>query len=89
MPLKKVKKRINLPIEVDKTYITKMSTADKFLVKRITNNKDGKPVQVHGIYEKYPHLGECPLNVERLIAETVDGEVAEVCPHCGEEITYK
>jgi len=87
--LKKIKKKVNLPIEIDKTYTTKMSTGDKFLVKKITNNKEGKPIQVHGIYEKYPHLGICPINIERLIPESIDGEVVEVCPHCGEEIASK
>ncbi len=54
-------------IEVDKIYTTKFATQEKFTVKRIQEEKDGNPKIVFGIYEKAPHLGECPLNIERLI----------------------
>ena len=58
-----------LPLEVNKTYLTKFSTRESFTVKRIDYNSKGTPVTVWGIYEKSPHLGICPLNPERLIPE--------------------
>lgn len=83
MGMKKIVLRNDLPLEVDKTYVTKFQTKEKFTVKVINTNKYGEQVSVMGIYEKSPHLGNCPLPVERLIHDTEPGDTVEVCEHCG------
>lgn len=83
MGMKKIILRDPLPLEVGKTYTTKMQTKEKFTVSRIVSNTVGVQVTVYGVYEKAPHLGDCPLPAERLIPETVPGEEVEVCEHCG------
>jgi hypothetical protein len=69
MSLKVVNIIKELPLEVDKTYITKFSTKESFTIKRIDTNSNGRPITVWGIYEKSPHLGICPLNPERLFPD--------------------
>lgn len=86
MPIKKVKKYIELPLEVEKTYMTKFSTGERFLLKKIKYDGKGRLVGFDGIYESCPHLGICPLGAGRLIPERmVDGEM-DVCSRCGTEI---
>lgn len=70
-----------LPPEVDKTYVTKLSTQEKFTVKEITYNKKGEPI-IRGIYESAPHLGLCPFEVNRLILDKVLIGTEEVCSIC-------
>lgn len=82
--MKKIKLRVALPIESGKTYTTKMATKEKFTVTKVAVDKKGVQTIAWGLYEKSPHLGDCPLPVERLIPETVEGETVEVCEHCGE-----
>jgi hypothetical protein len=83
MEIKKIKKFLDLPFEEGKTYSTKFQTGEKFLLKKIiksTNNL--KIIRFEGIYEFAPHLGECPLNPDRLIPDKIaDGEI-EVCSKC-------
>jgi hypothetical protein len=42
-------------------YVTKLQTAERFFVNRIEKN------QAWGIYEKNPHLLNCPIELNRLI----------------------
>ena len=71
-------------IEIDKTYKTKLSTGESFLVKRIEKNK------VFGIYEKSPHLGLCSLEMGRLIDPTIKKEINFIIvKHRGVEIKIK
>jgi hypothetical protein len=80
-----------LPIEVGKTYQTKFSTKEKFLVteiitKIIGHDENKEPIikvlYFFGIYETTPHLGTCPLNAERLIPEKVETGFVEICNKC-------
>lgn len=71
-----------LPPEVDKTYVTKLSTQEKFTVKEITYNKKGEPI-IQGIYESVPHLGICPFDVNRLVLDKEIIGTEEVCGNCG------
>ena len=86
-----MKKIINeeedLPFEINQTYTTKFQTSEKFTVKRIDTDKHGNPRTFHGIYEKHQHLGECPLNADRLIPyKRFTGKTIEMikCPNCKE-----
>lgn len=91
MGIRKIKKFKALPLEEGKTYRTKMATGEHFTISRIVADKFGNIVRLLGVYEKSPHLGDCPLSPERLIPEMVeDGEV-EVCdnPKCGHPIHEK
>lgn len=65
-------KNINLPLELDKTYNTRFQESTQFQVKRIVYHPKelDKQIWVEGIYLDKPHLGLCPLNVDRLIADT-------------------
>lgn len=65
-------KTIQLPLELDKTYNTKFQVAEPFTVKRIVYHpkETDKQIWVEGIYLNKPYLGLCPLNAERLIADT-------------------
>ena len=78
---KTIKKYRELPPEVDKTYMTKLSTQEKFTVKEITYNKKGEPI-IRGIYESSPHLGLCPFEVNRLILDKEVIGTDEVCSIC-------
>lgn len=68
-------------IEIGKSYTTKFAVAEQFTVKRIINNKEGEPKTAWGIYENSLHLGECPLEIERLI-DPMKKEKALVCKAC-------
>lgn len=88
-----VKEERTLPIEIGKTYITKLQTKDKFTVTQLVvkhNKNNGKTTtMMKGIWENAPHLGECPLDVERLIPEkefTGKEYQVTVCPNCEHEI---
>ena len=90
---KTIKTYKNLPFEVGKTYQTKFSTGWKFLVKEVIYKEikvDGgfqkKETEARGIYENSPHLGICPLNIERLIPDRVENGEIEICGNCGELI---
>lgn len=63
---------VDLPFEVDKTYKTKMQVSEGFTIKRIIYHPQDKTkaMWVEGIYETAPHLGLCPLNVDRLVADS-------------------
>lgn len=91
--MKKIhQQEIDLPFEIGQTYITKMQTGEKFTVTQIIMKKEkGKTDEIYqlmGIYERYPHLGECPLAVDRLIPRKeftgVEFEIS-VCPKCKHE----
>lgn len=87
---KKFPKKIELPFEVGQTYLTKMATGEFFTVERIVENKAGFITTIYGFYTKHPHLRNCPISPNRLIAKTeTTGEIIEqcFCPHCKEEIT--
>ena len=55
-------------IEIDKTYNTNWAATERFTVKEIVMFK-GKQIKVNGIFEKSPHLGLCPLDVNQLRVE--------------------
>ena len=72
-------------IEIGKTYTTKFAVPERFKVNRIINNKEGIPKTAWGIYEERLHLGECPLEVERLI-DPIQKERILVCKTCKKPI---
>jgi len=82
---------VDLPFEVGETYFTKIIADDKFTVDRIDKDeKTGLVRMLHGRYEKSPHLLNCGLPPERLIARKQEtGKVLTIClcPHCKGEIT--
>lgn len=87
--IKQIPKEIDKEFEVDKTYKTKFQTGERFTIKKIITRpflNTTKIIGLEGIYEKAPHLGNCPLDVERLIPEKemiyVD---VEYCDGCGKE----
>lgn len=84
----------DLPLEVGKTYRTKFQSGENFTVTKDPFKRDkdgniiGKCATIYGIYERYPHLGECPLSAERIIHDRIDtGRTIEVCNNCGELLT--
>lgn len=81
------------PVEVGKTYRTKMQTGETFTVSRIDWKKapapDGKgvvdsdvPTMFHGTYSTYPDT-VCPIHVDRLIPERDVTGYELVCGKCG------
>ena len=83
MGIKKVIVYKDLPLEVDKTYVTKFATGERFTIKNIKYNSKGIPVMLFGIYEKSPNSGLCSLKPERLIPEKTNDGFIHVCDHCG------
>ena len=90
---KKKREIIDLPFKVGETYVTKMQTAEKFTITEIVMKKDKDKTNeihiLHGIWDKTPHLGVCPIFPERLIPHQIEsGKVLDVCncPHCNKEI---
>lgn len=65
-------KTIPLPFEENKTYKTNTSLSENFKITRIVYHSQDKTkmIWVEGIYEHLPHLGVCPLNLDRLVPET-------------------
>ncbi len=80
-----IKNYISLPLEEGKTYQTKFCTLENFTITKIKYIKN-KAISVEGIYENAPHLGICPLAVERLIPEKIESDQVEVCSNCLEPI---
>ncbi len=85
-----MKKAVNqyhdIPLEEGKTYTTKFATAEKFKVTKISEINGKISNTVYGIYERAPHLGECPLDVNRIIHDKQFIESIFVCDKCGEPI---
>jgi hypothetical protein len=73
--LGKEKKEIRYkPFQINKTYQTKWVTNQKFTIKEIKYkyDKDLKketPYYFNGVFVGKEHLGNCPLNIDRLIQE--------------------
>lgn len=85
--IQKIKKQVDLPLLVGKTYKTKFATGEDFTITSIDVNKNGKTTRIMGIYSNHPDLGPCPLNEDRIIPEkTFNGEVMELCSNCGDTI---
>lgn len=77
----------DLPFEEGKTYKTKCQVPENFLVKKIIwNPQKTRVTGFQGIYEDLPHLGICPLNGDRLVAEKIQDGTEEVCGNCGSKI---
>ena len=83
---KSVNQYIDLPLEEGKTYTTKFATVERFTITKIPDTKGKKLNTVYGIYEKSPHVGECPLDVNRIIHDKQFIEAIYVCHKCGEPI---
>ncbi len=86
MGIKKIPKFKELPFESGKIYTTKFTTGEKFFLSKIIYNKKGGIIGFEGIYEKYSHLGNCPLNPDRLIPDKIEDGFIEVCDCCGNPI---
>jgi hypothetical protein len=83
-----INKKVDIPLEVGKTYMLTMATQERFTItKDPYNRKDnvitGPKSTIHGIYEKAPHLGECPIDIHQIIPYSykVPTEV-EICEPC-------
>jgi len=83
MGTKKIKITRDLPFEEGKTYMTKFATHEMFTVSKVNAHT------VDGIYEKAPHLGVCPLSIDRLIADKEDIGEKEVCDCCSQPLDQK
>ena len=80
--------QVDKPLELNKTYKTKMQTGEKFTITEIITSKPSeKIINVKGIYESSPHLESCPLDPERLIpeTETVVKEIP-ICRYCLQDL---
>lgn len=55
-----------LPFEIDQEYETKFQTPEKFIIKEI-KYQHKRPAYFLGIYVGREHLGNCLLNVDRLV----------------------
>lgn len=88
----KRKKEIDLPFEANKSYKTKFASGEMFFITKIRTTKDNTIIGFIGIYENSKHLGECPLNIDRLIPQRIisDKEIEiEVCSACQKECECK
>lgn len=83
---KTIKIDVEKPFEEGLTYTTKMQTAEKFTISRIERTSKGEMRMFYGVYERSPHLGDCPMYPDRLIPkyEKKDVEI-DVCDSCGRE----
>ncbi len=91
--IKKTTKLRDLPFIEGKIYPTKFATGEMFLIKEIiwidskVNNASIKKMhQFKGVYQNSPHLGVCPLSIDRLIPETEFDCEIEVCSKCNEPV---
>lgn len=74
---KAIKVTKDLPLEEGKEYKTKFQTGDAVIISKIEKNS------CYVIYKNKPHLGLCPLSLERIIPETIEiDDFIEVCPNC-------
>lgn len=87
--IKTIKVFIPLPLEVGKTYMTKLATRTKFIVTKIEVNKQGIQDRIYGIHEKSPELGSCPWHAERLLHDMEEVGEKEVCDCCEFPINEK
>jgi hypothetical protein len=84
-----------VPVEVGKTYQTKICASWFFTVTKIIQEKRvykgktsyGAIKGFEGIYVGSEHLGVCPIGPDRLIQEKIkSGGTIDVCSNCGAEI---
>ena len=87
--IKTIKVFKTLPLEVGKTYMTKLATRTKFTVTKIELNKQGIQDRIYGIHEHHPDLGPCPWYAERLIHEVEEAGTKDVCACCEFPINEK
>lgn len=83
--------QVDKPLEVNKTYRTKMQTGEKFTITEIITSKPSeKIIKIKGIYESSPQIGSCPLDPERLIPET-ETAIKEIpfCKYCSQDLPQK
>lgn len=86
---KLVPKKESLLFVVGETYETKFATKERFTLTRDAYvRKDGIIIwtnkTVWGVYERSPHLGECPLNLDRIVPHTKTIQIElDFCDTCG------
>ncbi len=81
---------------VGNTYLTKFQTGERFTITRdpYIRHKEtdliiGTKTQAFGVYENSQDLGECPLNIDRLIPDFEEIiEEVERCEHCKQIIKH-
>ena len=67
------KRKVVLPFKIGEKYITKFQVPEEVTLTRIAPNPKGKrPLFGHVIYTNSPHLGECPLNLDRIFPKVVN-----------------
>lgn len=80
----------DIPLEIGRRYQTKFATGEFFIVTRIEHfTKTGAKIMyptAYGIYEKRPHIGECPLSEDRIIHDKKFEREIEICEECGEAL---
>jgi hypothetical protein len=55
-----------LPFQIGEKYTTKFQVPEEVTLTRISPNPKGRPIFGYVIYTNSPHLGECPLNLDRI-----------------------
>lgn len=61
-----------LPFEIGEKYTTKFQVSEEVTLTRICPNPKGKPIFGYVIYSNSPHLGECPLNLDRIFPKVIE-----------------
>jgi len=92
--MNKIKKEIDLPFEEGVIYTTKFQTGELFLLNKIIwkeSKEDGvvvkKMILFLGVFSSSKHLGDCPLNIDRLQPKTETAyEEIELCEMCKKPI---
>lgn len=94
--IKRIKTYQDLPLEEGKTYATKMSTGEKFMLKKIIwrEFKSGtdvtrKIIGLEGIWMDHPGARLCPIGLDRIIPDKVEIGEVEVCSYCNTLINSK
>lgn len=87
--MKKIhRQEVLVPFTEGTTYKTKFATGESFTITKLTKNKHDEVISIFGTYVNRPHLGACPIAIDRLIQPTeftgVQFEVTQ-CPKCKHE----
>ena len=86
---KTITKYQDLPFEDGKVYVSKMSTGEKFEIRKIirrASKTETKIIGFEGIWLGHPGAGICSLGPDRLIPDRIAVGEIEVCSHCGEPL---
>lgn len=82
------RQQIPIPFEEGQTYTTKFANGERFTITKLVKNKYNEVTGIWGTYERCPHLGVCPIGIDRLIQPMqftgIEFDVT-MCPKCKHE----